>query len=159
MLNRLLILIAAMLVAACNPFEAPDRELRQVERFQQAYNAGEDDRIWRRFGPEFHAASSREEWDNLLTVMRNALGKNVSTSQSSVNYQTNPQGQFLVVVMQTQFEKGVGFETFTFLGSGDERRLVGYNIDSDAVAKRMLEAAAIQAQEAKPSVELVLPEG
>ena len=124
--RMILVAVASLLIAACNPFEAPDNEMRQIERFQQAYNSLEDDRIWRGFGPEFYAASSRDEWDNLLTVMREALGKNVSSEQSGVNYETNTRGQFLVITMASRFEKGSGHETFTFVGSGDERRLIGY---------------------------------
>lgn len=157
MLNRLLIIFASMLVAACNPFEAPDKEVRQIERFQEAYNAGEDDRIWRGFGPEFYAASKRDDWDNLLTVMRDALGKNTSTEQVGVNYQANPQGQMLVITMQTQFERGMGHETFTFLGSGDERRLIGYNIASDAVVSKMMEAAAENSRQPKSEDEEMAP--
>ena len=54
--------------------------------------------------------------------------------------------------MKTQFAKGEGTETFTFYGSGDDMRLVGWHVDSpnfmdvpaEAVTEVEPEAAAAE---------------
>lgn len=62
--------------------------------------------------------------------MRKSLGPVEETSQTGVNMNTNPQGSFTTLQMETHFERGRGTETFVFTGSGDSLALVGYNINS-----------------------------
>lgn len=144
MFKNFIVSAVCVLLIACNPLKAPDEAVAQIDRFHERYNAGEDDAIWKGFGPEMALATPRETFDNLLSAERDALGQMKASDQVGINYQTNTNGRFLFIVMRTTFEKGVAQETFTFKGSDEQRRLIGYRVDSQAMMDKMMEDAAAQ---------------
>lgn len=142
LLRTIWALFAMALLAACNPLAAPDEAKQEIASFHKQYNAGQDEKIWKNFGPEFHAVTPRKDWENMLLIVRNTLGKNTSSSQSGINHQATPNGRYLAITMDTQFERGRAMETFTFSGSGENQRLIGYHVNSDEVLRQMMESAA-----------------
>ena len=135
-------LIAAALLAACNPVAQAEDARAEVDRFHEMLNAEQDDAIWNRASEELQSASSKDEFEQLMQTVRRTLGKAEETSQVGVRMNTNMQGSFTSVQMETHFERGRAMETFVFKTVDDQLRLVNYNINSEDMMNALMEGAA-----------------
>jgi len=61
------------------------------------------------------------------------LGGVKETTKNGWNVNFQPSGTFVVLGFKTQFEKGVGEETFTYRISDRDALLVGYRINSNTL--------------------------
>ncbi|WP_271078145.1 hypothetical protein [Aurantiacibacter sp. MUD61] len=122
--------LAALLLAACNPVANMNEGEDRIADFQAAYSDGNSDALWAMVGPEFREVTSREEFDDLITVVSARLGPIESSEREGFNVNTNTGGTFTTVQMATQFEQGDGVEVYMFQGNGDDMRLVGWNVNS-----------------------------
>tara|TARA_B100000678_G_scaffold191888_1_gene160516 strand:+ start:1767 stop:2270 length:504 start_codon:yes stop_codon:yes gene_type:complete len=150
MMKRVALALAATMLAACNPFAQAEGAREQVDLFHDRLDAGDDKAIWTNAGEELRKATSREDFARLLDTVHKSLGDVRETSQSGVKVNSNTQGTFTMLQMDTQFEKGRGLETFVFRGSGDSLELVGYNINSPEMMSAVF---AKYADESEPAPE------
>jgi hypothetical protein len=82
-------------------------------------------------------AISREKSDALFTAVTNKLGAPQDCKQQGFNMNATTSGTTLRLVCQTTFSKNAtGMETFVWLKSGDQYRLLLYNINSDELIER-----------------------
>ena len=125
------ILLAAGLIAGCNPVANMNAGEDRIEKFQAAYSRGDDDTMWEMAGKEWREVSTREDFDRLVTTLESRLGPIKGTERGGFNVNSTPMGTTTVVQMTTEFAQGRGTETYTFLGNGDDMRLVGWNVNSD----------------------------
>lgn len=144
MLKWIGLVLAAVLLTGCNPVEQANRARAQVDVFHQRLNAGDDRAIWANAGEELRQAISQEDFFRLLGTVRERLGPVEETSQANVNLNTNAQGTFTTLRMDTHFERGRGVETFVFRGTGDTLRLIGYYINSPDMMNELMEGDAPQ---------------
>lgn len=130
MLKWIALAVGAALLAACNPVAQTQDARAQVDLFHERLNAGDDDAIWTNADESLRETATREELFRLLASVRKSLGDVEETSQNGMGVNTNMQGTFTTLRMETHFERGRGAETFVFRGSGDSLRLIAYNINS-----------------------------
>lgn len=102
-----------------------------VTTFHQQLDAADFDSIWNAADDGFRHAGTREGYDKFLGAVHTKLGAVVKTtprgwSVKYINYRTR-----VVLLQQTDFERGSGLETFTFFVDGNNVRLGGYNINSN----------------------------
>ena len=121
-------------LAACNPIANLSDAKERIADFHALYNEGDAVRLYGKTGPTFRNETSAQEMRNLFTVISTRLGRIETSEQVNFNVATNNGVTQTVVVMQTQFERGEGIETFTFLGGGDSFELAGWNVDSPRLA-------------------------
>ena len=150
MMKRMMLALAATMLAACNPVAQAEGAREQVDLFHERLNAGNEKAIWTNAGAEFREATSQGDFARLLGTIHKSLGDAGETSQVGVRVNTNTQGTFTMLQMDTQFEKGRGLETFVFRGSGDSLELVGYNINSPEMMSAVF---AKYADESEPAPE------
>ena len=139
MMKRMMPALAATMLAACNPFAQAEGAREQVDLFHERLNAGNDKAIWTNAGAEFREATSQEDFARLLGTIHKSLGDAGETSQAGMRVNTNTQGTFTTLQMETTFERGKGLETFMFRGSGDSLQLIGYNINSPEMMSAVFE--------------------
>ncbi len=120
----------AVFLGACNPVANFEEGGKSVERWQELYNAGDRDRLWGMTGKEFREVTSREQLNDLYTVVSARMGKVQSSERSGFNVNSTPAGTRTVIGMNTQFEQGEGTETFTFIGQGEDMKVIGWTVNS-----------------------------
>ncbi|MGZ5826406.1 MAG: hypothetical protein ACXWIO_10390 [Croceibacterium sp.] len=125
------ILISALLVTACNPIANMHEGETQIERFHQLYSSGSVDALYAMTGPRFHEATTRKQFQDMFDVLNSRLGRIKSSQREGFRVNTNGSGTVTNVGMKTRFEQGLGFETFTFFGDGDDMKLEGWHVDSN----------------------------
>ena len=89
---------------------------------------------WATAAAYFKSAITQEKWEQMLTAVRNPLGRLVSRELSSKTYMQSlpgaPDGEYVVIQFKTAFEnKKSAIETITpMLDSDGEWRVSGYFI-------------------------------
>lgn len=93
--------------------------------------------IWDSADQRYKSAVSREKSDALFSAVRNKLGVPQDCKQQGLNVTAAIWGTTIRLVCETMFSKGAtGVETFVWVKSDDEFKLMYYHIDSDALIER-----------------------
>lgn len=128
------VLIVAMLLVAglgCKTMtEGKPAAEKAVTRFHQMLAEEKYDEIYDQSAQQMKDATTKEDLEKLFRSVNTKLGKVTSTQN-----QTWKVGNFNLVstvqlVQATQFEKGKGTESFTFVIEGSDAKLMGYHINS-----------------------------
>ena len=124
------ICLIALLAAGCGMSSAKPKAESAMAAFHTQLNAGDLDAIWNAADDAFRSSVKRDQYDKIFGAVHRKLGNVVKTA--TVNWSVNSRNlrTSVVLVQDTQFEHGSGSETFTYVVSGDEVRLVAYNIQS-----------------------------
>lgn len=130
---RLLTGLAALAtLAACNIQQSVDDANAEVAVFHNDLDRGQFNAIWTDSAPEMKAATSQGQFEALLSAVHRKLGQVQQSQQQGWSSNATTGGSFVVVTMQTRFEKGTALETFTYKKDDNDRlTLVGYNIQSN----------------------------
>jgi hypothetical protein len=130
---RWLGLAAALLLASCSGGETVEGAEKAVAHFHNELNGGAYQQIYGEGDKGLKSATSQADLIKFLQAVHQKLGafKNGKRTGWRVNY--NTAGNSTVVQFDSNYEKGAATETFTFVGSADAPRLLGYNIDSQAL--------------------------
>ncbi len=121
----------AMLLAACNPMANMSAADDKIAAFQETYSRGDDRALYGMVSSEFREQMSREQFDDMLTVLRTRLGPVEDSERNGFNVRSTPLGTVTVITMETQFGKGEGVETYTFKGQGEDMTLAGWRVASN----------------------------
>jgi hypothetical protein len=85
----------------------------------------------------YRDAVTREKSDALFSSVARKLGSPQNCKQGITKYEVTTNGTMIESQCETTFSKdATGVETFTWLKSGNEFRLLGYHINSDALIER-----------------------
>ena len=125
---------AAWLATACNPIANLEDADDTIATFQARYNEGDAGKLYGLTGDRFKQITSRGEMEDLVTVFSTRLGRIENSERSNFNVSTKNGVTTTVVLMQTDFERGEGVETYTFQGGGDDFELIGWHIASPRLA-------------------------
>lgn len=120
----------ALFLAACNPMEQLDGAEEFITQYHSVYNDGDSRTLYGLTSEEFRGATSIEQMDGMVAFVTERMGPVVSTEREGFNLNTDNGLTETTITMKTQFEKGEGTETFVFHGSGDDFRLVSWNVNS-----------------------------
>ncbi|BDI61397.1 hypothetical protein [Qipengyuania nanhaisediminis] len=132
---RILAALAALFLAACNPMAQVDGAGEQIARFHADYNKGDAVALYDRTAPEFREVTTGEDMQALVETIAARLGKVESSDRDGINISSDNGQTITVITMASQFEQGEATETFTFLGTGDDMALAGWNVDSPVFAQ------------------------
>jgi len=129
-LRSLFVVLATILLAACNLIEQVDVVDDRIEAWHAVYNEGKAQELYAKTGEEYREVTSAEEMDELVAFVTERMGAVESTERTDTKISLDNGVTTTVIEMTTDFAKGEATETFTFRGTGEETRLVGWNIDS-----------------------------
>ncbi|HTN15294.1 MAG TPA: DUF4019 domain-containing protein [Sphingomonadaceae bacterium] len=127
------ILSLALLASACGMKENMEQAGEEVESFHTRYDKQDYPAIWRTTSGGFRKVTSEKEFEKLLVAIRTKLGPVKKSEQAGWQANTNNGVSTVVINTKTNFEKGDGLETFTFVKEDSRLRLMGYNINSAAL--------------------------
>ncbi len=142
-------LVVALLVAAiaCNPFAfwgdaTAQRDAAQAatERFHLKLDLGQFDSIYQEADPGFRNATPEKDANALWRMVQRRFGSLQSDSLLSwyVSVTTN-NGTIVRLVYYTTFFKDKGTEIFTWRIRNGKPALLGYNINSPALLRGMVD--------------------
>lgn len=126
----LILTISLVLFACTDTIKGKSVAEPKVAVFHERLNAGQYGEIYSEASEEFRSVAPQEKVLALFSAIDNKLGKVKSSSIKTWNVNTFNFVTTVVLVVDTQFERGVGTETFTFRVSGDKATLLGYYINS-----------------------------
>ena len=129
-LRMLVVMGAALLLTACNPMAQLDSAEERIAKFHEVYNAGDARALYGLTSDEFRGATTPEQMEELVATVTTAMGTVESTERSGFNLKSENGQSVTSVTMTTKFAKGEGTETYTFFGSGEDLRIVGWHVDS-----------------------------
>jgi len=125
------------LLAACLGFSGCGDTIKgksiaepQVAVFHERLDAARYEEIYTTANEAFRNSASKEKAIQLFSAIERKLGKVKSSSTKKWNTNSFNFVTRVVLVVDTQFEKGNGTETFTFVVSDEKATLMGYNINS-----------------------------
>lgn len=122
-----------LVLTACDPGKDGDAVDKEVVRFHQAFDESRYDQIYDEAAPVFQQTKPKADLIHFIDVVHQKLGAVKSSSRSGWRDNVNTDGHTYVTAYATVFEKGSGTETFTYLIVDGRPKLVGYNINSDAL--------------------------
>ncbi|TME74753.1 MAG: DUF4019 domain-containing protein [Chloroflexi bacterium] len=131
------LLAATVVAAACGGFAAKGTAETAIARFHEQLDAEKYDEIWMEADDAFKKVTAQADFSALLGAVHRKLGRVVSTTQTGVFSQdragTDISGSFISFTYETTFADGSGTEKFNWRVDGKQVRLVGYNINSNAL--------------------------
>jgi opacity protein-like surface antigen len=127
----LFIVISLFLVTSCSSSEDLAAADREVEKFHQAFDAGQFEELYDHSADDFKKASSKGEFLALLNAVRRKLGKTTGSKRTNwtVNFATS--GNTVAVIYETSFTSGKGTEQFVYRIAGKKVVLAGYHVTSN----------------------------
>ena len=133
--------------AACNPFAMwgdataqRDAAKQASERFHLQLDLGQFDSIYQQADPEFRNAGSEKDANALWRMVQRRFGTLQSDTLLTwtVNFTTG-NGTVVRLVYGTTFAKEKATETFTWRVRDGKPALLGYNINSPALLRAMVD--------------------
>jgi hypothetical protein len=103
-----------------------------IAQLHERYNREAYNEIIDESDPRFQTLS-RPDLLKFFNSVHRKLGSAVETSCTFVNVNATTEGTFVRATFSTKFERAQGMETVVWRRNGDELRLVGYNIQSNAL--------------------------
>jgi hypothetical protein len=132
-----LALAASVTATACAGFAAKGTAETAVAKFHEQLDAEKYDEIWTETDEAFKKVSPQADFSALLAAMHRKLGRVTSTTQTYFFSQdragTASSGSFISLTYETVFAEGSGTEKFNYRVDGKNVRLVGYNVNSNAL--------------------------
>jgi len=137
-LNAVTVCAALILLAACVPTQAQQKPEQLAQPSADAWltliDSGKYADSWQEAASLFKAHVSKEQWQSMVTPVRDPLGKVLSRKLKSATYKTTlpgaPDGEYVLIQYDTSFEhKQSAVETITpMLDKDGKWRVSGYFI-------------------------------
>ncbi|WP_310489569.1 hypothetical protein [Chamaesiphon sp. VAR_69_metabat_338] len=120
------------MLTACGLTNGNDVSTKSVETFHQQFNNSEFSEMYSNVKPDAGVYLTETDFMKLFQSVRRQLGSVKSATQSGSTVHDFSGGrQRVVLTYKTDFEKGTGIETFSFMVSSDAATLQDYSIRSN----------------------------
>jgi hypothetical protein len=130
------IFVIAALTVSCSLTKGKEQAERAVEKFHQQFNASQYQEIYQQGDAKFKEAVTEAEFVQLLEAIRRKLGTIGNATQTGWRVNTTTMGTVAMVGYDVQFSEGKGAEQFSFLISGEEAKLLRYDVNSPLLITR-----------------------
>jgi hypothetical protein len=138
-LASIVILLGALMSAACAGFAAKGEAEAAVAGFHQMLDAERYDEIYDATDDLFKGATTRSDFTAILQAVHRKLGGTQSSAET--NFYAREQagtnaGSYISLIYDTAYEQGHATESFNWKVVAGEVRLVGYNVKSSLLVSR-----------------------
>ncbi len=135
----LILLVFILLVLACSDArKAKSVAELAITDFHERFNSGQLGVIYEKADANFRNITSEDDFNKLMEAVSSKLGKVKSTDNQNWDVRTFNFTTSIVLIQNTEFEKGSGTETFTFVINDGKATLFGYYISSDELIENLL---------------------
>jgi len=104
-----------------------------VLQFHQRLNAEQYEVIWNDADQRFKDSGPHDQMQKFFQAVHTKLGDAGSVNLGSIRLNATTNGTFIITQHNTTFTHASGTETFTWLLQNSSLKLVGYNIQSNAL--------------------------
>jgi hypothetical protein len=123
-----------MTLTACGLTNGQEASKKSVDTFHQQFNDSKFAEMYSAATPALKTFTKEADFMKSLQSVRRQLGTVKNTTQNGWKVNTfDGVVTSIVLTYKTDFEKGSGVETFTFIVSGDIATLQSYNVNSEAL--------------------------
>ena len=129
------IFVIAALTVSCGFKQAEEKSKLAVEKFHQQLNAGQYQEIYQQGDDKFKESVTEAEFTQVLEAVRRKLGTFQKATFAGGNVNSGTIGTVATLAYESEFSEGKGTEQFSFLVSGEEAKLLRYDINSPAFMK------------------------
>jgi hypothetical protein len=128
-------LFVAFLLWECGSGFYQGRHLAKgsVDHFHQELNDGQYDQIYQEADSRFRGTGGEPKIIQFLGAVHAKLGNTSSEEMTNIVVNATTNGTFIVTTYRTTFANDTAQETFTWVKNGTALKLVGYNIQSNAL--------------------------
>lgn len=134
--RRYLLVVVVSLCAACSVSKSFNVAGGAVRMFHDQFNARQYHEIYERSDGAFKKVAGENQISEFLGAIERKLGKVTGSKQVGFYSNWTTEGTFVNLTYESTFEQGKAYEQFSWRVSGDEAKLVGYNINSpDLITK------------------------
>lgn len=119
-----------LFLAACNPMAQLDKSEEWIAEWHATYNKGDAQALHSLTSDEFQEATTAPQMEELVSLVESRMGQFESAERSGFNINTENGVTETVVTIDSTYELGEAVETFTFLGTDENFRLIGWHVDS-----------------------------
>ena len=118
---------------SCGFTKGKEAATNAADRFHQQFNDAKFAEIYDDATPAFKSASSEADFLKFIQAIHRKLGSVKDAKANGWKINTFNGTTSVILGYETEFAKGKGTETFTFITSGTTATLQGYNINSNAL--------------------------
>jgi hypothetical protein len=129
------IVVIAALTVSCSFAKDEEQGKRAVEKFHQQLNAGQYQEIYQQGDDKFKEAVTEADFTPILEAVRRKLGTVQKATFVGGNVNSGTMGTVATLQYEVEFSEGKGTEKFSFLVSGEEAKLLRYDVNSPAFIK------------------------
>jgi len=105
----------------------------EVSRIHGLFEAGKLHDVYSGSDPELKNATSEKDFVDLLTAVSGKLGGLQTSKRTNLQVNYVPTGKFVSATFESKFSNGMATEQFRFKLTGADYKMVGYNIESNAL--------------------------
>ena len=128
--------IFAALTVSCSLTKGKEQGERAVEQFHQQFNAEQYQEIYRQGDDKFREAVSEAEFVEFLGAVKRKIGSVSKATQSGWHVNATMMGTVVTLGYEVEFSDGKGVEQFSFLVSGEQAKLLRYDVNSPLLITR-----------------------
>lgn len=121
----------ALSVSACSAPASIAETAPKIAAFHHHLDAEDYDSMWADTADDMRKATTEADMDKIFAAIHRKLGNVVSSTQVGWRNNITTNGTFVVVRMDTKFERGGGSEEFVYRQTGKTLKLAGYHINSE----------------------------
>jgi hypothetical protein len=112
-----------------------DRSIKAIEKFNEQINASKYQEICTESADKFKEVTTNEDCLKLFEAVTRKLGQRKSGALQQWNINAATGGTFVRLVYNTEFDLDKGVEEFVYYMDGDQPKLAGYHVNSNAFLK------------------------
>ena len=129
------IFVIGTLTVSCSFTKGKEQAERAVEKFHQQLNAGQLHEIYQQGDDKFKESVTEADFTQVLEAVRRKLGTFQKATFAGGNVNSGTMGTVATLAYEVEYNEGKGTEQFSFLVSGEEAKLLRYDINSPAFIK------------------------
>ena len=130
------IFVVAALTVSCSLTKGKEQGEHAVEEFHRQFNSGQYQEMYQQSDDKFREAATQEEFVQLLEAVKRKLGSVGKITQSGWKVNATPSGTVVSLGYEVEFSDGKGVEQFSFLISGEQTKLLRYDVNSPLLITR-----------------------
>ena len=128
--------IFAALTVSCSLTKGKEQGERAVEEFHRQFNDGQYQEIYRQGDDKFREAVNEAEFVEFLGAVKRKIGSVNKATPTGWNVNATMMGTVVTLGYEVEFSDGKGVEQFSFLVSGEQAKLLRYDVNSPLLITR-----------------------
>lgn len=132
----ILILLTTAFICSCSLAKGKPIAESAVAQFHNQFNNEQFHEIYAQSDSKFQESTSEEQLNEFLSAVHRKIGTVKTANQAGWHVNATTMGTVVDLQYDTEFTEGKAGEEFEFIVSGEQAKLVHYNINSPLLITR-----------------------